>query len=168
MTLIDLAGIALLERGDGLPDEIEEQIYSDGKIRAVEKSDTMLLNQLADAGQFLGPPGGSDHHVLSRGDAGADVFNDAAGGGEIYHRVDRREAILGQRCGVPVFCRAQDFDFVSTFARNVGDPRTRFAGAEQEEFHLRTSLACPRTCCLPSVTALQASSRFLWVCDPSE
>ena len=77
MALENLSGVVVAQGGGGGAGDVEEEIHADGEICGVEESGLVLLDQCADAIDFVVPAGGADDHVLAGFHAGFDVGEDA-------------------------------------------------------------------------------------------
>src|SRR4051812_1836403 len=62
MTLDHLTVISQLQRGSNRARGLEEEVYTDRKIGAVDKSHVILLDQPTDAQHLVVPTGGSNNH----------------------------------------------------------------------------------------------------------
>src|SRR5580698_3181333 len=60
MTLEDLAGILVLQRGGSGAGNVKKEIHADGKVCRIEKASSVLFHHLPDAREFVVPAGGAN------------------------------------------------------------------------------------------------------------
>src|SRR5271163_21302 len=103
MTLENLAGIVVAQRGRGRAGDFKEKIYTHGEIGSIQESGSMFIDQMPYAVDFAIPAGGADYHVFTGADAGFDVGDDAMRRGEVDDCVDCTQFFGGEGDAVFVF-----------------------------------------------------------------
>src|SRR5262252_1710691 len=135
MTFENLAGILELRGRSGGADNVEEQVYADGKVRSVEKSRLCRLHPLAQPWYLLVPAGGADDDVLPGTDAGFSVGNDGCGDREIDHRIEPCQQFRRKSLGIRILKLVQSSDMMTPFRCHLCHQSACFAFAEDEQVH---------------------------------
>ncbi len=133
----DLSAVVALKCCGGGASDVQKEVHADGKIGTVDETGAMVLDQGADAVEFLVPAGRADHHVLAGFDAGFNVGDDAVWCGEIDDRVDAAKGVRSERGSAGVFLSADGVHVMPAFGGDFCYQRSGFASAQYENIHPR-------------------------------
>src|SRR5437763_15086782 len=95
MTFVKLWEILPLHRRSGCLHQVEEQVYSNRKIRTIQKSSPAFFNQFPNLRHFGVPASRAHDHVLSGINACANIFDDAIWRREINYEIVMSQLIFG-------------------------------------------------------------------------
>src|SRR5215469_7133036 len=136
MAFVNLRSVVILKGWNSGAHEIEEQVYADGEIGAVQEADSTLLNVCLHLHQFGIPSRGTDEHVFPGSYASRDVIEHAVWRSELDNHVKPSQARLGQSGCIRIVRGPQDFNLLSTLPRNLCHERASFPTAQQENLHV--------------------------------
>jgi hypothetical protein len=108
----NLAGVIVAQGSGGGTGDVEEEIHAYGKVRGVDESGSVLLDQGANVVDFLIPSRRADDYVLAGFHAGFDVGEDALRGSEVDDGVDVAKIFLTERGAGGVFFGSGNADVV--------------------------------------------------------
>ena len=107
--------------------DIEEKIHAYRKIRSVDESSALLLDQLADTVLLAVPASRAHDHILAQSNAGFDMSHDAVRDCEIDDCGNVLQAFRRQRGAGCVLFGTGDADVMVALAGNVSDQRAGFS-----------------------------------------
>src|SRR5690349_11640114 len=121
MALDDAPLITLPRRCSRCTGHFEEDVHTDGKIRAEDEADAALLDALADVLHERVPAGGAHDHVFTRAGATFDVSDHGFRRREIDDHIDPAHCVGFKRPAVLVLSVANDEHEVAAFAGDLSD-----------------------------------------------